>query len=232
MVADMARLIAALIRHGDYHQLADTPSAHQPFPLTARGRAQAEQACIKLQQQSEEQGWKIAQELHSSKLLRAWETADLIARHLGSEYRVLEYPELAERSMGSAANLSIQQIEEIVRKDPRFEDLPEDWKSNSHYCLPLQGAESLAQAGERVARHLSQSMQYLSQEADADTVRVFVGHGAAIRHAAYELGVLNFEEIAQLSMYHAEPVYIEYDKRGWKHVAGNWKVRKKTTELD
>ena len=27
----MGRLIAALIRHGGYHQLADTPSAHQPY---------------------------------------------------------------------------------------------------------------------------------------------------------------------------------------------------------
>ena len=228
----MARLIAALIRHGDYHQLADTPSAHQPFPLTARGRAQAEQAAVKLQQQSEEQGWKIALELHSSRLLRAWETADLIARQLGNGYHVVEYADLAERGMGSASNLSIRQIEEIVRQDPRFEGLPEDWKSNSHYCLPLQGAESLVQAGQRVAKHLIESMQHLGNNADTDTVKVFVGHGAAIRHAAYELGVLNFEEIAQLSMYHAEPVYIEYGKRGWKHVAGNWKIRGNATELD
>ena len=38
---DMARLFAALIRHGEYAQLPDTPSAHQPFALTDKGRAQA-----------------------------------------------------------------------------------------------------------------------------------------------------------------------------------------------
>ena len=37
----MPRLIAALIRHGDYHQLARTPSAHQPFALNLAGREQA-----------------------------------------------------------------------------------------------------------------------------------------------------------------------------------------------
>ena len=36
----MARKFAALIRHGDSQQLAGTPSAHQPFPLTGEGFAQ------------------------------------------------------------------------------------------------------------------------------------------------------------------------------------------------
>jgi 2,3-bisphosphoglycerate-dependent phosphoglycerate mutase len=139
---------------------------------------------------------------------------------------------LAERSVGSAANLTITQIEAIMDEDPRYEPLPEDWKSNSHFCLPLPGAESLLQAGSRVAEHFKATLQRLENQVSEDTVQVFVGHGAAMRHAVYHLGVLDFEEIAGLSMYHAEPVYIELTADGWVQVAGQWKVRDKAVELD
>jgi 2,3-bisphosphoglycerate-dependent phosphoglycerate mutase len=228
----MPRLVAALVRHAEYQQLPDTPSAHQPFPLTDRGREQARRAVEGLQQVAKENGWRVAEELHSSQLLRAWESASIIAEHLEGTHTVSTFAELAERSVGSAANLTIRQIEEIVETDPRFDPLPEDWKSNSHFCLPLQGAESLMQAGERVAGYLEKAMLQLAEQVSEDTVKVFVGHGAAIRHAACFLGVLDFEEIARLSMYHAEPVYIEYSETGWKHVAGNWKIRNQAVELD
>ena len=205
----MSRFIAALIRHAEYQQLPDTPSAHQPFPLTGKGREQAHRAVGKLQQDAARHGWGIAEELHSSQLLRAWETANIIAEQLEGTHTVTAFAELAERSVGSAANLTLQQIEDVVNEDPRYAPLPEDWKSNSRFCLPLQGAESLVQAGERVAAHLKFAMQLLKEQASEDTVKVFVGHGAAMRHAAYSLGVLRFEDIARLSMYHAEPVYFE-----------------------
>lgn len=228
----MPRLIAALVRHGDYQQLPDTPSAHQPFPLTEKGREQATQAGAKIQRQAETEGWNIHSNVHSSQLLRAWETARLIAGELEGDFRISSFDDLAERGMGSAANLTVQQIEAVIQQDPRFSPLPRDWKSNSHFCLPLQGAESLLQAGQRVAAHLVKSMEELAGHAADDTLMLFVGHGAAIRHAAYELEVLRFDEIATLSMYHAEPVYIEYTEHGWKHVAGNWKVRGGAQELD
>jgi 2,3-bisphosphoglycerate-dependent phosphoglycerate mutase len=221
----MSRLITALIRHADYQQLPDTPSAHQPFPLTGKGREQARKAAMSLNQAAADHGWHIASELHSSRLLRSWETASIIAEHLEGEHRVTTFSELAERSVGSVANLTIQQIEDIVDMDPRHNGLPVDWKSDSRFCLPFQGAESLVQAGERVAGHLKETMRRLVERVTKDTVQVFVGHGAAIRHAAYALGVLRFEEIAELSMFHAEPVYIEYTETGWEHVAGDWKVR-------
>jgi broad specificity phosphatase PhoE len=228
----MPRLVAALIRHAEYQQLANTPSAHQPFPLTNKGRQQARQSASGLLQEAGKHDWAIAGELHSSGLLRAWETASIIADHLEGTHTVSTFAELAERSVGCAANLTIQQIEAVVGEDPRCDPLPKDWKSNSRFCLPLQGAESLVQAGERVAGHLKTAMQRLGQVATEDTVKVFVGHGAAIRHAAYSLGILRFEEISQLSMYHAEPVYIEYRESGWEHLAGNWKVRDQAVELD
>lgn len=228
----MPRLIAALLRHGDYHQLPDTPSAHQPFPLSERGRQQARSAAARLQLEASQQSSVIAAEIHSSRILRAWETASIMAENLDAEHRVCAFDALAERSMGSAANLSIQRIEEIVVRDPRFDPLPADWKSNSHFRLPLQGAESLLEAGQRVADHLLQSMDSTLHEAQEDTMKIFVGHGAALRHAAYLLGVLQFDEIARLSMYHVEPLYFEYADHGWKHVAGKWKIRDQKIELD
>lgn len=228
----MPRVIAALVRHGDYRQLPGAPSAHQPFPLTASGRQHACQAATKLRRETRRHGWLIAEEIHSSQLLRAWQTASIIEEQLDETTGVRSFADLAERSVGSAANLTMQQIEAVVREDPRYEVLPEDWKSNSDFCLPLQGAESLLDAGERVARHLETALQSLSQQVCKDTVRIIVGHGAAIRHAACVLGVLAIEEVARLSMYHGDPVYLERKDTGWEHVAGTWKVRDQLSELD
>ena len=53
-------------------------------------------------------------------------------------------------------------------------------------------------AGQRVAEHISMSMQDCIN-AECDTLKVFVGHGAAFRHAAHILDVLNFDDIAKFS---------------------------------
>ena len=138
----------------------------------------------------------------------------------------VEFDELAERGLGSAANLTTGQIEDIISEDPRYTSLPPDWKSRSHFCLPLQGAESLMQAGERVAKHIEARMQELSYASSVNTMKLFVGHGAAFRHAAHYLGVMEFDQIARLSMYHAQPILLEYlADEGWKHIDGEWKVR-------
>lgn len=233
----MARVIAALIRHGDYHQLPDTPSAHQPFPLNAVGETQARQGVDKLIDEIAANGWALHPVIDSSQLLRGWQTAKIFADGIG--HVLLEAPavesfdDLAERGVGNAANLTIHQIEDILERDPRFESPPVDWKSNSRYRLPLQGAESLLEAGARVARHLEARMRSFKDGATQDTLKLFVGHGAAFRHAAHHLGVLTFEQIAQLSMFHAHPVYLEYLSEGvWRHLAGEWKVRAAKESLD
>ena len=222
----MTQLIAVFIRHGDYHQLPDTPSAHQPFQLTQQGMDQAHAAAALLMEMAKTNQWQIHQRIHSSNLLRGWQTADIIASALGSGFQVEGFDALAERCMGSAANLTVQQIEEILQMDPRF-DLPSpQWKSDSHYRLPLQGAESLLEAGERIASHVSQQIESLRIHGQQNIMQLFVGHGAAFRHAAYHLGVLSFEQVAQLSMYHAVPVAMEaMQGQAWRHVTGDWKVR-------
>jgi 2,3-bisphosphoglycerate-dependent phosphoglycerate mutase len=225
----MARLIAALIRHGDYHQLPDTPSAHQPWPLNNTGETQAQEGVQLLHDMIVRNDWTLVHSIDSSRLLRAWQTAVIFADGLAdlaaSTPQIESYDELAERGVGCLANLTIAQIEAVLHQDPRVSDPPADWKADSHYRLPLQGAESLLEAGERVAGHLSKSMAGLLPD-DHDRIKIFVGHGAAFRHAAYHLGVLAFEQIRQLSMFHCQPVMIEYLPGGqWRHVEGDWKVR-------
>ena len=225
----MARLIAALIRHGEYHQLKDTPSAWQPFPLNTAGKKHASIAAQKINNQLINQNCCLHPECDSSLLLRAWQTAQIICTKLHDKgsCKVTGFAALAERSVGSAANLSTSLIEEIIANDPRFQPLAENWKADSHFCLPLQGAESLLDAGKRVAQHIEKQMTDLQKTAQYDTVKLFVGHGAAFRHAAYYLGILQFEQIALLSMYHEQPVFIErLDGGSWLHNAGHWKIRK------
>ncbi len=234
----MARLIAALIRHGDYAQLPNTPSAHQPFPLNAAGEQQARAAAVMLREACVRNGWQPEPGIDTSRMLRAWQTARIIADELAdllpAGFALTSFDALAERCVGAAANLSVAQIEDIIQRDPRFPDLPEGWKSDSHYRLPLQGAESLAEAGERVAAHLRQRIAVTAAMPDIPRLKLFVGHGAAMRHAAWHLGVLEFEQIAQLSMYHGRPVFIECRSDGnWCHVGGDWKVRAQdAAELD
>ena len=231
----MPRLIAALIRHGDYRQLPETPSAHQPFPLTAEGEAQARQAGTALCETVASKGWALSPSVDSSQLLRAWQTAEIITDKLHEHFpkppKLLGFDNLAERGLGSAANLTISQIEAIIREDPRFPELAADWKSNSRFRLPLQGAESLLEAGERVAAHINRRMQAQAEDTETDTLKLFIGHGAAFRHAAYHLGVLAYEQIAQLSMHHAQPVFLEYlSADEWRHIGGEWKVRSEHSE--
>lgn len=229
----MYRRILAFVRHAEYHQLTDVPSALQPFPLTEHGKEQAKKSAQEMHVWLQKNQCALDTDVHSSSLLRAWQTAEIFSESLQSvikkDLTIKCFDDLAERSVGAAANLTIQQIEKMIEQDPRCELLPRDWKSNSGFKLPCIGAESLLEAGERVARHLTQSMAAL--QADVDCVKLFVGHGAAFRHAAYVLGVIDFEQIAQLSMHHAQPVYLECLADGsWQHVAGEWKVRSKQSD--
>ena len=231
----MARLIVALVRHGDYQQPPGVPSAHLPYPLTADGIEQAAAAAESLFGVASEQSWDIYPLVDSSCQLRGWQTASIIASgldQLGVNGATVEsFAELAERGLGSAANLTVTQIESVVAADPRYEPLPAGWKSDSYFRIPLQGAESLMQAGERVMRHVTGCADSLLQEIAADTLKIFVGHGAAFRHAAVHMGLLTVRQAVALSMYHCQPVYFErlvdhMDDNKWRHVGGEWKIRK------
>ncbi len=231
----MSGVYLALVRHGDYRQLAGTPSAFQPFPLIREGERQAKELQEKISEFCQSHEVRLYRKVYSSVLLRAWQTAQIFCREwekqvTGDAFEIVETSALAERCVGSLANLSQSQIEEVLRDDPRFETPPADWKSNSHYRLPYPGAESLLEAGKRVADFINAQLADIAASSPP-TLVLFIGHGAAFRHAAYHLGVLEFDEIAQLSMYHAFPVFFRVDNDGrWQQVGGRWKERKKQTE--
>ncbi len=231
----MARRIAILLRHGDYHQLADTPSAHQPFPLTEVGMDQARAAIRLISVLAEEHRWLLHPVVHSSNLLRAWQTAEIIIDGIPGLETLKGTDLLAERCLGSGANLCIAEIERVVREDPRFPPLPANWKSNSGFRLPLVGAESLVEAGRRVADFVVGVMRELPElsDEDRDVAVLFVGHGAAFRHSAHLLGVLTFDQIAEVSMFHARPVAIaEVGGGTWQLAGGEWKVRRGSAVVD
>lgn len=230
----MADRIGILLRHGDYHQLPDTPSAHQPFPLNESGEAQARHAIGLVATMVRRNGWALMPALHCSTLLRAWQTATILADGLSGCREIIQSDALAERGLGNAANLSLSQLAEIIRRDPRCDRLPEGWKRDSHFRLPLVGAESLMSAGNRVADYIANTMESAAGSDDSSPAIVFIGHGGAFRHAAFHLGVLSMDQVSRLSMHHARPVAIARGEDGrWRHAAGHWKVRRDTNrDLD
>lgn len=235
-------LIIAFLRHAEYHQQPGTPSAFQPYALTEHGLQQTQTHAQQLHQFAQARSASIHPVIESSSLLRAWQTAhqlgeSLVAHQHFPEYKISQQADLNERSVGSVANLTTTEIEQLLQQDPRFETPPPHWKSDSHYQLPFPGAESLMQAGERVANHLRNLCDHLSPKLSTDTIQLVVGHGAAFRHAAYLLGILTHEQIKQFSMHHAQPIYFEIQSthngdRVWKHLAGEWKIRTAYTARD
>jgi len=212
----------AFLRHGAYQQKPNVPSAFQPYPLTKEGVTQSNQAADLLQRYSKELHKPISETLYSSNLLRAWQTAKTLQTQLPGNQSVFHSVELNERSMGAVANLTVDEINQILQDDPRFEAPAIAWKSNSHYRLPFDGCESLLDAGQRVADFI-----YTKASQNRHQLTVFVGHGASFRHAAYHMGILEFNDIAKLSMHYAEPIVFEWqsDTQTFNRLFGDWKYR-------
>lgn len=224
----MADALHAVLRHGAYAQWQGVPSARQPWALTKEGMAQARAGAGRLHEMLSEHAVPPSPVIHCSRQLRAWQTADLLAeglRALGHEITdVRETSALAERGLGSAANLTVDEIEAAMSADPRHARPPQGWKSDSDYCLPLEGAESLMMAGARVATHLDLTGK-------PGGLVIHVGHGASFRHACHHLGLLTRAQIARFSMFHARPSLICHEPGGkWRHLAGAWKIREPRDE--
>lgn len=220
--------ICALIRHGAYEQLQDTPSALQPFPLTVEGEQEVRRQARLFRAWLQASGRRLDPEIDASSLLRAWQTASIYQQELADlfagEPQVQSYPDLCERSVGAVANLTSADIERLLALDPRFDEAPAGWKSDSHYCLPFDGAESLLDAGKRVAQHIQAWQQ--KQTSASTHIKLFVGHGAAMRHAAFHMNVIAFSDIKRLSMHYGHPVVLEFVGNQTTRLFGDWKQRK------
>lgn len=215
----------AFVRHGDYVQRANTPSACQAGWLTAEGEQQAKMAALEIAQFAQDQQLTLANTVFSSHLLRAWQTGTLLSQQLQQQFAqnfdCKTVDDLHERCVGAFANLTRAEIEQAVQADPRNAPMPTNWKSDSHYCLPAIGAESLLDAGYRVLHIIQSLLAYPSTR-----LTTVVGHGAAFRHAAYWMGVLQFDDIQCFSMHHGRPLFFRYHpSEGWQKVAGDWKIR-------
>src|SRR5688572_12647273 len=133
----MVKRVLAWIRHGEYAQPPGVPSAHLPYGLTSRGRDQAVAAARAVWDFARERQLELDPVLDCSRLRRAWETAALLAEELarlgGPALQVEEFEALAERGLGAAANLTVDQIEAVLVSDPRFSAPPPGWKRDPDY---------------------------------------------------------------------------------------------------
>ena len=229
----MAPLYVALVRHGHYHQAPGVPSAHLPHGLTGKGRQQASALTPVLDAFVAKYQVALHSTIYCSTLRRAYETALLAAQASSTALNIEQDSRLCERSLGSAANLDVATIEAIVAEDPRGFVLPANWKSSREVALPLPGAESLGQAGARVAAYIQQTCAAISHRQTEPELVVFIGHGASMRHAAVELGVLRVDQAVTWSMHHATPVFLQrHDWQRWEHIEGNWKERVAATQIN
>jgi len=224
------RRIAAFVRHGHFDRPEGVASAHSLFPLSKKGREQARHAADPILELCEELGVELDQRIEASQLLRAWETANLIAESLatrtGKRFHVLARDELVERGLGSCANMTFDAIRAMLAADPRLGILPKDWRRMPEFRLPVQGAESLMQAGARTATRVATSLDSIPAEDPRDLMRLFVAHSGCLRHAAVQLGAIDVRVVPGLSMDFAQAVFVEKLPNGdWIHIAGQFKKR-------
>jgi broad specificity phosphatase PhoE len=222
------RRIAGLVRHGHFDRPDGVASAHSLFPLSEQGRDQARQAADPILEFCEEFGLELDPRIESSQLLRAWQTAELIAKALmtrtGKRFHVLQRDELVERGLGSCANMTFESIQTMLAKDPRLGSLPAGWRRMPEFRLPVQGAESLMQAGARTATRIATSLESIPAADPKDLMRLFVAHSGCLRHAAVQLGALDVRLVSGLSMDFAQTALLEKLPNGdWVHIAGQFR---------
>lgn len=222
------RRVAAFVRHGHFERPEGTASAHSLYPLSAEGRGQAARAAVPILEMCRDLGLEIDPQIEASQLLRAWETAKILGAALGEAtgqtFRVMQRDELIERGLGSATNMNFERVHELLAADPRLGPLPEGWRRMPEFRLPVQGAESLMQAGARVATRVASSLERVPDSDPRNVVRLFVAHSGCLRHAAVVLGALDVRTVPELSMDFAQTVMIEKLPNGdWVHVAGQFR---------
>jgi 2,3-bisphosphoglycerate-dependent phosphoglycerate mutase len=223
------RRIAGLIRHADFDRPEETASAHQLLPLSPLGREQARAGALPILELCETLGLELDPRIESSQLLRAWQTAQIIAEELGArtgiDFEIVERVELAERGIGSCTNLRFERIRELLEQDPRLDPLPDGWRRMPDFRLPVLGAESLMDAGRRAAHCIETSLGEIPKDEPRDVLRLFVAHGGCLRHAAVCLGTLELGEVSNRTMDFAQCILVERLEGEWRQIAGEWKKK-------
>lgn len=166
----------------------------------------------------------INEEIHTAPSLKAYQTAHILAHEIsqGQEHlEVLECEQLSERKLGEATNLSLDEIEQILKLDPRTQSPSRGWEHNSWYKLPFSGAESLMEAGLRVAAHLQKCTEEL--HFGPKRCQVVIADSNAICHAASCLGLIQSKDIPQRKLAPCAPLFLHRRHRGhWELISGQW----------
>lgn len=223
------RRLAALVRHGQFPRPEGVASAHLPLPLSPEGRGHARNAGLQLARIAREHGIELDETIESSQLLRAHETAIVVAETLAEEtgrsFEVVDRDDMLERGLGSCANLRFDEIEAVLAADDRLDPLPAGWRRMPDFRLPVPGAESQMDAGRRTAARIDGSLAAMP-DGPEDRMRVFVAHGGCLRHASVVKGALSFERVSQVTMDYGQVVAIERLSDGsWRRAIGEWKER-------
>jgi 2,3-bisphosphoglycerate-dependent phosphoglycerate mutase len=222
------RRVAALIRHGHFDRPENTASAHRILPLSETGREQARLAADSILAFCDEHDLELDSRIEVSQLLRAWQTGTILgeslAEKLGRGFVIEERDEIIERSLGSCANLRFDEIKAQLAQDPRLRPLPAGWRRIPEFRLPVQGAESLMQAGARTAMRIATSIDSIPADDPRDLLRLFVAHSGCLRHAAVNLGALEMRAVSGLSMDFCQTILVEKLPDGeWIQLAGQWR---------
>jgi 2,3-bisphosphoglycerate-dependent phosphoglycerate mutase len=225
----VSRVVCLVTRHARYEQPLGVVGAHLPYPLTGEGKAEARAAADRVLAFVAAYRCDLETVIDCSSLLRAYETAWILSRALTERRRepftVREFPELTERSVGAATNLSLREIDSVMQRDPRMDEAPAGWERDPHYRLPFPGAESLVEAGARVARHIREAAEAIRRRGGGeDRMKIVVGHSGSLLHALVHLGAFDLDAVSELTLPYARPVPIAQDAEagGWNLLDRTW----------
>lgn len=167
----MATLLLA--RHGETDWNAERRwQGHSDVPLNERGREQARQL-------AEELAGETVAAIYSSDLLRAHETARIVADRKGMD--VIVDRALRETNLGVWEGLTSTEIEQ------RF---PEDWRTWREGGVPSgRGGETPQQARERIVE-----VAHRIAAAHPGEQVLVVAHGGVLRHLAAHADALSPED--------------------------------------
>ena len=162
-----------LIRHGQsVGNAADRIQGLSDEPLTDLGRQQARALAYRLQAQ------QALSALYTSPLLRAQQTAEIIAAEMGLEVRVVD--DLREYDCGAVTGMTWQDVQ------AHYPEIARRWAEDS-WRVPIPGEEG----PEAFQRRVVVAMDGIVAAHDgAETVAV-VAHGGTL--SAYLAGLLEFD---------------------------------------
>jgi len=150
-----------LIRHAESEGNVNGATVAEDWPLTARGRQQAEALALRLVCEGVR-----PDAIFASPMLRALQTADIVARGLGAVFQVMT--DLAEVSIADCEGLTVAEAEK------RFPGLVVEAPGQSSLRWRFPGGESLGELRER-GRQAMASLAALRER--GARVVVAVSHG-------------------------------------------------------